>query len=246
MHFVRANGSASSPQMIFKKTRGTTDATTANATGDDIGMLRFYSLISTGSGNAYDEVARITVDTVGAPDAGAYRIYTAPTGGAVTQRVHIGPTGLNGFGNATPSQTLDVTGRIKMTTWTADGTAVAYRNATAGNGQNCIGILASDRRLKKDLELITDPIGKVQAITGYTYRNINDSADVIKKYGVMAQDVMSVAPELTYEFNNEEDPTTYYSVHYDKLPALLIEAFKEQQKIIDDLKARIILLENSS
>jgi hypothetical protein len=117
---------------------------------------------------------------------------------------------------------------------------VAYRDATT----DCIALNASDQRLKKDLEIIPNPIEKVKAITGYTYRKINDEPNEKKKYGVMAQDVMSVAPELTFTFTNDGDPTTYYGVHYDKLPALLIEAIKEQQVTIENLQERVAQLEN--
>jgi hypothetical protein len=127
-----------------------------------------------------------------------------------------------------------------MATWTADGDTAAYRDTAT----NCIALIASDQRLKKDLEVISNPIEKVKAITGYTYRKIDDEPTEKKKYGVMAQDVLAVAPELTFTFTNEDDPETYYGVHYDKLPTLLLEAIKEQQKIIEDLKTRLEILES--
>lgn len=242
VQFVRATTGTTSPQLVFKKSRGTTENPTPNSTGDDAGMIRFYSFVSLAAGNNYDEVARITVDTVGAPDAGAYRIYTAPTGGAPTERLYIGPTGLTGIGNATPSQALDVTGRIKMSTWTADGTVAVYYKATAGGAQNALGIQASDQRLKKDIEPLTNSLDKLKNINAYTYRMYDESSIEKKKLGVLAQEVKEVIPELTFNFKNEEGET-YYGVYYDKLPVLLLEAIKEQQKIIEDLKARIEVLE---
>jgi len=54
--------------------------------------------------------------------------------------------------------------------------------------------------------------------------------------GVIAEEVGKVVPEVvTYE-NNGVDAR---SVDYARLTALLIEAMKEQQKTIDDLKSEV-------
>ena len=52
--------------------------------------------------------------------------------------------------------------------------------------------------------------------------------------GVIAQEVEAVLPELVAE--NSEGTK---SVAYQKLTAVLIEAVKEQQKQIDELKAKV-------
>jgi hypothetical protein len=153
-------------------------------------------------------------------------------------RFTIEPTGEVGIGVTNPTQRLEVGGRIRMNTWTADGDTVAYRDTAT----NCIAIATSDLRLKKDLEVIPNALDKVKSLSGYTYRKIDDEANAKKRYGVIAQEVLAVAPELTFEFTNEDDPNTYYSVHYDKLPALLIEAIKDQQVIIETLKSEVEIL----
>ena len=56
--------------------------------------------------------------------------------------------------------------------------------------------------------------------------------------GVIAQEVEDIFPELV--FTNEDG---YKAVAYDKLSAVLIEAIKEQQKIISDQEDRIARLE---
>jgi hypothetical protein len=52
--------------------------------------------------------------------------------------------------------------------------------------------------------------------------------------GVIAQDVEKVLPEVVATRENG-----YKAVRYEKLVALLIEAVKDQQKQIDELKARL-------
>jgi hypothetical protein len=51
---------------------------------------------------------------------------------------------------------------------------------------------------------------------------------------VIAQDVEKVLPEVVATRENG-----YKAVRYEKLVALLIEAVKDQQKQIDELKARL-------
>jgi hypothetical protein len=52
--------------------------------------------------------------------------------------------------------------------------------------------------------------------------------------GVIAQEVEKVLPEVVATRENG-----YKAVRYEKLVALLIEAVKDQQKQIDELKARL-------
>lgn len=85
-----------------------------------------------------------------------------------------------------------------------------------------IGTL-SDRRLKTDLQVIADPLTKVRAITGYTFKRIDKHSDT-KHTGVIAQDVMSVLPEAVY--TSRYNSTEMYSVTYGNMIGLVIEAIK--------------------
>jgi hypothetical protein len=59
-------------------------------------------------------------------------------------------------------------------------------------------------------------------------------------YGVIATQVEEVFPELVSESAHEsQDGDRYKTVAYDKLVPVLIEAIKEQQKQIDELKALV-------
>jgi hypothetical protein len=87
----------------------------------------------------------------------------------------------------------------------------------------------SDRRWKTDLQKVENPLKKINSITGYYYKWI-DKVDTTAHFGVMAQDVEAVLPEIV-----SADDDGYKSVDYSKLSALLIEGIKEQNKKIEKL-----------
>ena len=96
----------------------------------------------------------------------------------------------------------------------------------------------SDSRVKENVVEIGNCISKVQAMRG-VYYNRTDFNTEVTKVGVIAQEVEAVLPELILEASD----TGLKSVAYAELTAVLINAIKEQQEIIEDLKARITKLE---
>jgi cytoskeletal protein CcmA (bactofilin family) len=107
----------------------------------------------------------------------------------------------------------------------------------------------SDARLKEFQGTIDSALDKVMALNGY-YFVTNDRAkelgytDEKRQVGVSAQEVQAVMPEIVTDAainSNITDGTEndYLTVHYDRMVPLLIEAIKEQQKQIDELKAKL-------
>lgn len=90
----------------------------------------------------------------------------------------------------------------------------------------------SDVRLKENLEKLDNALDKVMQMTGYRFNFIADEQKT-KHYGVIAQEVAEVSPELVSETKE------HLSVSYMGLVPLLIEAIKEQQKQIEELKAAL-------
>jgi hypothetical protein len=92
---------------------------------------------------------------------------------------------------------------------------------------------SSDETLKKNVETIQDPIEKIKQLRGVSYVwNENSTQDGKKDIGLIAQEVEKVLPELVEQSNNMDTKT----VNYGHLIGLLIEAVKDQQKQIDELK----------
>ena len=96
----------------------------------------------------------------------------------------------------------------------------------------------SDVRNKENIVEIDSCIDKVQAMRG-VYYNRTDFNTEVTKVGVIAQEVEAVLPELILESPDDG----LKSVAYAELTAVLINAVKEQQVMIQDLKSRIEQLE---
>jgi len=97
----------------------------------------------------------------------------------------------------------------------------------------------SDERLKENIVGIDNALNKVKQINGYTFSYKEDGKI---SAGVIAQEVEKVLPESVSEKElplNCNDGQEYKVLNYDALHALSIEAIKEQQKEIDELKTLV-------
>jgi hypothetical protein len=126
-------------------------------------------------------------------------------------------------------------------------------SATTGEirATNAITSYYSDERLKTNVQLIEDPLNKVMQLRGVTY-NANQLAESFgftnkdTQVGVLAGDVERVLPQAVKPapfdimvFENTEMSKTgenYKTVQYEKLVPLLIEAIKELNIEIKNLK----------
>jgi tetrahydromethanopterin S-methyltransferase subunit B len=91
----------------------------------------------------------------------------------------------------------------------------------------------SDRRVKENIETIENALDKVTKLRGVTY-NRTDKEDKSQKIGVIAQEVQEVLPQVVHEQENG-----MLGVSYGNITAVLIEAIKEQNKEVQDLKNQI-------
>lgn len=90
--------------------------------------------------------------------------------------------------------------------------------------------LTSDRRLKSDIEKLGG-INKILSLTGYSYR-FNDGEE--RSAGLLAQEVQRVLPEAV-----SQDERGYLSLDYNAVIALLVNAVKDQQEMIDILAEQV-------
>ena len=134
---------------------------------------------------------------------------TLTTAGRNTE-VFLDDSGNVGINDTTPSYALDVTGTIRAT-----GDVIAY----------------SDARVKENVETIPNALDKVKAMRGVGYNKIGSEE---RSIGVIAQEMLDVMPEVVHT-----DDQGMHSVAYGNLVGVLIEAMKEQQAQIDELKAII-------
>ena len=92
----------------------------------------------------------------------------------------------------------------------------------------------SDITLKDNIKLIEDPLSKILSIRGVTFTR-NDLEDTETRHmGVIAQEIEQYFPEVVIT-----QPDGIKTVNYGAMAGAFIEAFKEQQSQIDELRAMV-------
>ena len=112
-----------------------------------------------------------------------------------------------------------------------DGTTTRFTFDDAGHFAATGNInSASDARIKENVETLEGSLDKVKQLRGVEYDRI-DSEEKYHQFGVIAQEVEKIYPDMVSE--GEDGMKT---MSYTQLIPVLIEAIKEQQQQIDDLK----------
>jgi len=186
---------------------------TSNVAGTGISVSGATGAVTITNTGVTSAVAGTGVTVSGATGAVTFSIGQAV---ATTSEVQFAKVGVGGASDATYE--LKVTGDIGAT-----GDIVAY--------------ISSDKRFKDNVIEITDSLDKVRKIRGVKWDWNNNASEAAKKspnVGVIAQEVQQVLPEIVHE---REDG--YLAVDYTKMAALFIEAIKEQQIQIENLRLEV-------
>jgi hypothetical protein len=161
-----------------------------------------------------------------------YGYYTTPHGSPGNQvanvRLVFSDNGRLGINTNNPAHVL---------------TVVDYVNSVTGSYQASGWNHSSDGRLKKNIRPLTNALEKVLQLRGvnFTWKNNPESGNQI---GFIAQEVKQVVPELVSGTEGDIEKGETLSMSYGNVTPLLVEAIKEQQKIIADLQRRVALLES--
>ena len=97
---------------------------------------------------------------------------------------------------------------------------------------------ASDERIKSNIKTIENALDKTLLLRGVNYNDIRIEPDKLRM-GLIAQEVELIIPEVVHT----DEQTTMKSIEYQNIVGLLVEAIKEQQQQINDLKD--ILIKNN-
>ena len=241
-------------------TTGTWSATTIATTSGGTGLTSFTS------GGAVFATSSSALTTGTLPIAsGGTGITTAPSSGTLLIGTSAGAyssatltgtanrvTVTNSSGGITLSGPQDL-----ATSSNPQFSSLGVGTASSGTpgeirATNQITSYYSDERLKESIELIPNALDKVMSLRGVTYQpnKIAESLGYKKQneVGVLAQDVEKVLPEAVKPapfdimlFENTEisrSGENYKTVQYEKLVPLLIEAIKELNKEIQQLKGK--------
>ena len=146
--------------------------------------------------------------------------------------------GINIDNNFTPNGLFDVQTTGGISNFTVTTTGVYVKNAILPGAS-----APSDERLKQNIVALTDATNVLMKVypKSYFYRE-----DIIKKYGfsdkkqfgVVAQDLEKVLPELVTSKNLGRGDF-YKTVDYNSLIPILIQALKEQKLRIDQLEGQV-------
>ena len=168
-----------------------------------------------------------------------------PTGGSAGQFLKYSASGTASW--ATPSYTTNTNTWRPLGTGSTDAAAGNHSHTPGGAGLGNLSssgnalsgtftatgdlIAYSDARVKENIETIPNALEKVTALRGVNFNKIGEEK---RSTGVIAQEIADVLPEVVHE---TEDGML--AVAYGNITGVLIEAIKEQQKQIDELKARL-------
>ncbi len=111
-----------------------------------------------------------------------------------------------------------------------------------GNGNATLtGTLTqnSDSRLKKNIIPISNALGSIMQLNGYSYNWKDEAKDQSQQIGVLAQEVQKIFPALV-----KADDKGMLSVNYIGFVPVLITAIKEQQQQMDSRQNQIDELKN--
>jgi len=129
-------------------------------------------------------------------------------------------------------------------------------NVVSGSFSSNVTAYASDKRLKENFNHIESALEKIEKLNGYTFDWNEKSKELgfVPKHkqndvGLIAQEVESVLPQVVdlapfdtdYENGQKvsKSKENYLTIQYERLIPLLVEAIKEQQNQINELKQEI-------
>jgi hypothetical protein len=160
--------------------------------------------------------------------------------------------------NSTPySSSVSTQGELRIH---GNNVSSASYPGTSGSDFSCTVradggyVTGSDRRRKRNITTIDNALDTVKQLTGKRFQTINRSDEVQEhiskngyKLGFIAQEVEDIIPEAVQYHADEDDGTenwnSSYAMDYGSVVALLVNAIKEQDTTIQDLKDRIQTLE---
>tara|TARA_B100001027_G_scaffold102043_1_gene70125 strand:- start:334 stop:5904 length:5571 start_codon:yes stop_codon:yes gene_type:complete len=132
------------------------------------------------------------------------------------------------------------TGSMRFYT-TVSGTTTAKAELTSAGVFTCTNDIAafsslSDIRLKENIELINNPLDKIKSLRGVNFSYKKDGRE---STGLIAQELEKVLPNAVYTTQQIDDDEDIKAIRYGNVVGLLVEAIKEQQEQIEELKAKL-------
>ena len=213
LSITRHADAAAGPYLTFSKSRGTAlGAVTAVVDNDECGTILFAAADGTDHNHLVASIQCRINGTPGGNDLPGELVFGTTADGAVTPTNHlyISQAGYIGVSTAAPTTALHVTGVITET---------------------------SMRETKTNISNMNNMLPSVLQMQGVKFDFKDKKHGQYKdNYGFIAEDVDKILPHLvTYGENGKPS-----GIQYTKMTAVLLEAIKEQQAQIDELKTKIL------
>jgi len=231
----------------------------SNTTGDDNVAVGTGALDSntTGLGNVAVGPGVLGANQAGSNNTaiGPFALNNLSTGsnniaiGSVAGSVLTSGSGNIYLGNSSPSNTEDNTIRIGRSNTQTRFFIAGARDVTTGQNNAVtllidstgqLGTVSSTRRVKEDVHDLGGVGRKLQQLRPVRFRYIKPFADGSKpvQYGLIAEEVEQVLPELVARDEDGEPTTVLYHV----LPALLLEEIQRLERERAALTERVQML----
>ncbi|MBN2862610.1 MAG: tail fiber domain-containing protein [Bacteroidales bacterium] len=121
-----------------------------------------------------------------------------------------------------------------------DAFQLYYNTDLRGSWDFTTGVYSSlsDRRAKKNVEDMTGVIDRIMKLSPKRYNFTSQKENEQKYIGLIAQEVKELFPEFVF-YHEESDS---FTMDYAGMSVVAIQAIKEQQSEIDDLRKEIMVL----
>ncbi|MFA6919198.1 MAG: tail fiber domain-containing protein [Patescibacteria group bacterium] len=243
--YIELNAADDSYGLIIRNSSSTAGTNFANLYMNDITGTDYFNIVvgtqNSTAGLVVDSSQRVGLGTT-TPGAQLHVVNVAAQNSFLVEDSAspdatpfvIDAAGLVGIGTTTPAYALDVVG--------ASTNVARFRNSTLGATctlTSATGIIAcsSDLRLKKDIEVIYNPLDLVLALNPVSFYWKKDESSLYKNYGFIAQEVEQVIPELV-----QTGDDGMKSLAMDNMIPFLVGAVKEQQIQITSVKESLASL----
>ena len=219
-YFVDTDSGASGMNINFLKNSA------SPAASDDIANLRFYGNDSAAVQTEYVRLAATIADPTNGSEDGTLVLNTIKAG-TVAERVR--------YSSADGLYVVDGAFRCPDAYASTTGTAA---NMVMSSASGILQRSTSSLRYKNSVENATYGLTEVMQLRPVTYKGNNDGDTVFG--GFIAEEVhdIGLSPFVQYDEQNRPD-----ALAYGNMVSLLTKAVQEQQAMIEDLKARIAVLE---